>query len=81
MNGRYTALSQGQRKGQQKARGLWVPKERARECQGEEITYKETGQSGRADSRWSPADHSYVALEESFNFKMRGLDEVISKGP
>lgn len=58
-----------------------MPKQKVRECHGGEITYKETRESGRADSRWNPADHSYVALEESFNFKMRGLDEVISEGP
>lgn len=62
-------------------RGLWVCKQRVRECYQGEITHKEIIESGRADSRWSPADHSYVTLEESFNCKMKGLDEIISKGP
>lgn len=58
-----------------------MPKQRMKECHQEEITYKETTELGRADSRWSPADHSYVALEKSLNCRMKGLDEMISNGP
>lgn len=57
-----SALSPRQRKGPWKARGLRVPKQRVRECHGGEMTYKETREPGRADSRLGPADHSCVGL-------------------